>query len=302
MASYINKQGGGGGDLQITESGNRDHPELDSHEEHSHKRQTCSWQNECSGRFPVKAGAASEDRMVSIPRHTQESLQTDQDSMGRSFCNKMEHKASTVPIPNTGQRGMGDRRTLLELEGNMGIYISLDSGDAKQSDLRSMPGPIYSTSITRGNVASGNTVTTRSNSHKTASNKNSAKAAKESSFPSKATIPKTSRLEVIRRTIKLEHILSFADDTTVFLSDNEPTRLFNRANESMNAIFNWFCANRLSLNASKTHYMVINPPHKNLDLSAHSLTIDNVILSKVTSCKFLGITLDESLVMEETTV
>ena len=54
-----------------------------------------------------------------------------------------------------------------------------------------------------------------------------------------------------------EHILSFADDTTVFLSDNDPTRLFNRANESMNAIFNWFCANRLSLNASKTHYMVI---------------------------------------------
>ena len=41
--------------------------------------------------------------------------------------------------------------------------------------------------------------------------------------------------------------------------------------------------------------MVINPPHKNLDLSAHSLKIDNVILSKVTSCKFLGITLDESL-------
>ena len=63
----------------------------------------------------------------------------------------------------------------------------------------------------------------------------------------------------------------------------------------MNAIFNWFCANRLSLNASKTHYMVINPPHKNLDLSAHSLKIDNMILSKVSSCKFLGITLDESL-------
>ena len=63
----------------------------------------------------------------------------------------------------------------------------------------------------------------------------------------------------------------------------------------MNAIFNWLCGNRLSLNASKTHYMVINLPHKNLDLSAHSLKIYNVILSKVTSCKFLGITLDESL-------
>ena len=43
------------------------------------------------------------------------------------------------------------------------------------------------------------------------------------------------------------NILSFADDTTVFLSDSNPSRLFNRANTSMDAIFNWFCANKLSL-------------------------------------------------------
>ena len=41
--------------------------------------------------------------------------------------------------------------------------------------------------------------------------------------------------------------------------------------------------------------MVINPPNKNLNLSTHNLKIDNMILSKVTSCKFIGITLDESL-------
>ena len=56
-----------------------------------------------------------------------------------------------------------------------------------------------------------------------------------------------------------EHILSFADNTTVFLSDSNPSRLFNRANTSMDTILNWFCANKLSLNASKTQYMVIQP-------------------------------------------
>ena len=48
-----------------------------------------------------------------------------------------------------------------------------------------------------------------------------------------------------------ENILSFADDTTVFLSDSDPIRLFSRANKSLEAVFHWFCANRLSLNAKK---------------------------------------------------
>ena len=92
-----------------------------------------------------------------------------------------------------------------------------------------------------------------------------------------------------------ENILSFADDTTVFLSDSNPTCLFNRANTSMDAIFNWFCANKLSLNATKTQYMAIQPPSKTFDLSTYNLIIDNVILTQTTSCKFLGITIDESL-------
>ena len=92
-----------------------------------------------------------------------------------------------------------------------------------------------------------------------------------------------------------ENILSFADDTTVFLSDSDPASLFNRANKSLDAIFNWFCANKLSLNASKTQYMVIQPTNKTSDLSLRSLTINGVKLSRATSCKFLGIKIDESL-------
>jgi hypothetical protein len=89
--------------------------------------------------------------------------------------------------------------------------------------------------------------------------------------------------------------LSFADDTTVFLSDSDPASLFNRANKSLDAIFNWFCANKLSLNASKTQYMVIQPTTKTSDLSFRCLTINDVKLSRATSCKFLGIKIDESL-------
>ena len=63
----------------------------------------------------------------------------------------------------------------------------------------------------------------------------------------------------------------------------------------MDAIFNWVCANKLSLNATKTQYMAIQPPTKTFDLSTYTLIIDNVILTQTTSCKSLGMTIDESL-------
>ena len=37
------------------------------------------------------------------------------------------------------------------------------------------------------------------------------------------------------------------------------------------------------------------PPTKTFDFSAHILTIDNMVLTQATSYKFLGITIDESL-------
>ena len=92
-----------------------------------------------------------------------------------------------------------------------------------------------------------------------------------------------------------ENILSFADDTTIFLSDKDPEHLFHRANISLCAIFNWFRANKLSLNATKTQYMVIQPHNRKQNISAYNLKIDDVVLTKANSCKFIGIIIDESL-------
>ena len=79
------------------------------------------------------------------------------------------------------------------------------------------------------------------------------------------------------------------------LSDKDPEHLFHRANISLCAIFNWFRANKLSLNAAKTQYMVIQPHNRKQNISAYNLKIDDVVLTKANSCKFLGIIIDESL-------
>jgi len=91
------------------------------------------------------------------------------------------------------------------------------------------------------------------------------------------------------------NILSFADDTTIFLSDHDPVHLFRRANICANDIFDWFCANKLSLNTSKTNYMVIQHTKKQYDFTNLKLSINGNILSRENSCKFLGIYIDESL-------
>ena len=59
-------------------------------------------------------------------------------------------------------------------------------------------------------------------------------------------------------------------------------------------VFHWFCANTLSLNETKTQYMVIQSASIKLNNSLE-LKIGGVVVSDATHCKFLGITIDESL-------
>ena len=98
-----------------------------------------------------------------------------------------------------------------------------------------------------------------------------------------------------------EHILSFADDTSLYLSDSDTKQLFYRANIEVNTLFNWFCANRLSLNPNKTKYIVIRSPSQTCHLAGLKLLINGTALSQIGidfeehSTKFLGVNIDEFL-------
>ena len=58
----------------------------------------------------------------------------------------------------------------------------------------------------------------------------------------------------------------------------------------------WFLANKLTLNVDKTCYIVF-APFKNIVLSDHNfqLSINNVILQQLRTCKYLGVTFDDEL-------
>ena len=82
----------------------------------------------------------------------------------------------------------------------------------------------------------------------------------------------------------------FADDTTVFASDSD----INNVHRELVGVDNWLKANRLSLNISKTSYMIISN-QKN----AIEIRILDSILTKVSTIKFLGVTLDENLTFND---
>lgn len=101
------------------------------------------------------------------------------------------------------------------------------------------------------------------------------------------------------------NILSFADDTTLYMSHSDLNELYAKANMHANELYQWFCSNKLSLNAKKTKYIVLRPKHMKGDLSRYSITIDSTKLDRIgndcieKSTKFLGMHIDENLTWKQ---
>ena len=97
-------------------------------------------------------------------------------------------------------------------------------------------------------------------------------------------------LPVVPRNLKA---VMYADDGNLFLSGRNINSLFNLANADLKLINDWLIANRLSLNASKSNYMLFSL-HNKLHTN-NELTIQNQMLERGSSAKFLGYLLDENL-------
>ena len=96
--------------------------------------------------------------------------------------------------------------------------------------------------------------------------------------------------------ISLRHskFLLFADDTTIYYSAKELTDIYNKINYDLAATADWFKANKLTLNISKTNYAIFVG-----SIDAHSMNlsvqIGNEYISKVQHEHFLGVIIDEKL-------
>jgi hypothetical protein len=81
----------------------------------------------------------------------------------------------------------------------------------------------------------------------------------------------------------------FADDTTVYASSNSLTRLYNIINSDLNSLADWFYANKLSLNVSKTHYVLFSRHKVTIDLE---IIIGNAKIERKPYVNFFGLMID----------
>ena len=85
----------------------------------------------------------------------------------------------------------------------------------------------------------------------------------------------------------------FADDTNVFLNGKDIKIILNTMQLELTKLYNWLLANKLTLNISKTHFMVFHrAKHKNDKINIET---NKVVIEQVKHTQFLGIIFDDNL-------
>ena len=86
----------------------------------------------------------------------------------------------------------------------------------------------------------------------------------------------------------------FADDTTLFVSNRDVNLALNLLQEDVDRLILWFMANKLSLNLSKTNYMLFTT-NTTVRCRTIGFEINGIAIERVQHCKFLGVFFDEGL-------
>ena len=93
--------------------------------------------------------------------------------------------------------------------------------------------------------------------------------------------------------LKCSNVLDFhlfADDTNIFLQDQNLKSLELKLNEELDKVNQWLQSNRLSLNIDKTNFVIFHPPQRKPQ--PVSLKISGRPVEQMTYVKYLGLIID----------
>ena len=100
--------------------------------------------------------------------------------------------------------------------------------------------------------------------------------------------------DIVKCSDILQFIL-FADDTNIFYSNSDISELERIVNVELSKLSNWFKANRLSLNATKTNFIIFGNKKVSKCGREFKLLLDGNVLERTDCTKFLGVYFDEKL-------
>ena len=99
----------------------------------------------------------------------------------------------------------------------------------------------------------------------------------------------------INRSTNSGKIGLFADDTTVFISHQDPQVLKEKAEQVTGTLKKWFLANKLTLSIDKSCFCVFHLKNIIVPTTLDYLNIGNEQLKRVQHTKYLGVTIDDQL-------
>ena len=98
----------------------------------------------------------------------------------------------------------------------------------------------------------------------------------------------------IHKSSNLFHYILFADDTNLFFKHKNVNQLLQIANEEISKVSDWLCSNKLTLNTSKTTFMIFKTKGKKLDMHL-GVKINQREIEQVKWTKFLGVRIDDKM-------
>ena len=99
--------------------------------------------------------------------------------------------------------------------------------------------------------------------------------------------------------IKHSEMSLYADDTCLFCSAKKPEDVVKRINEDLVSVSEWLMENRLFVNKKKCEFMFLGSSSRLKKIErndkAMNVLIDNVVIQRTNTCKYLGVMIDETL-------
>ena len=104
----------------------------------------------------------------------------------------------------------------------------------------------------------------------------------------------------INSSITNGHLFSYADDTTILVEGPTIEDVYIHTHENLINLIDWLNANKLSVNLSKTNYIIFTPNQQRYFVGNDNteLIINNTKIEKVNSTNFLGLIIDSKLSWE----
>ena len=87
----------------------------------------------------------------------------------------------------------------------------------------------------------------------------------------------------------------FADDTGVFVHNRNFDHLVSNAKSRLLEIQQWCHDNKLTINSSKTCFLIFHSKNKNKHIELQNIEIPGLKISRATSTKYLGLVIDDEL-------